>query len=166
MTSWISQLVSSQRWVCSCQHVLSLCNVLDLISVVVFYLSTSWKYVHISSSFLWTLLVECVHLQLWSVLLQVPSSAFSICKVLQKKVRTTWRWGFFFSCIFVHSHMSSYAVPQVFILHNNELRLLVPRGCDISALATLKVMETWLRHDGNFKLFVKSFSQYFGPLWR
>ncbi|GLD51858.1 E3 ubiquitin-protein ligase LRSAM1 isoform X1, partial [Lates japonicus] len=42
---------------------------------------------------------------------EVPSSAFSICKVLQKKV---------------------------LILHNNELRSLLPKGCDISALATLK----------------------------
>uniref|UniRef100_A0A665V8X4 Leucine rich repeat and sterile alpha motif containing 1 n=1 Tax=Echeneis naucrates TaxID=173247 RepID=A0A665V8X4_ECHNA len=45
---------------------------------------------------------------------EVPSSAFSICKVLQKKV---------------------------FILHNNKLRSLVPKGCDISALATLKVLD-------------------------
>ncbi|KAI3361996.1 hypothetical protein L3Q82_012199, partial [Scortum barcoo] len=44
----------------------------------------------------------------------VPSSAFSICKVLQKKV---------------------------FILHNNELRSLLPKGCDISTLATLKVLD-------------------------
>ncbi|XP_018557424.1 E3 ubiquitin-protein ligase LRSAM1 isoform X2 [Lates calcarifer] len=45
---------------------------------------------------------------------EVPSSAFSICKVLQKKV---------------------------LILHNNELRSLLPKGCDISALATLKVLD-------------------------
>ncbi|KAM3599799.1 uncharacterized protein V6R79_011854 [Siganus canaliculatus] len=44
----------------------------------------------------------------------VPSSAFSICKVLQKKV---------------------------LILHNNELKALVPKGCDISTLATLKVLD-------------------------
>uniref|UniRef100_A0A8D3CSC9 RING-type domain-containing protein n=1 Tax=Scophthalmus maximus TaxID=52904 RepID=A0A8D3CSC9_SCOMX len=44
---------------------------------------------------------------------EVPSGAFSICKVLQKKV---------------------------FILHNNELRSLQTKGCDISALATLKVI--------------------------
>ncbi|XP_028274113.1 E3 ubiquitin-protein ligase LRSAM1 [Parambassis ranga] len=47
-------------------------------------------------------------------LTEVPSSAFSICKVLQKKV---------------------------LILHNNELRYLLPKGCDISALATLKVLD-------------------------
>ncbi|XP_072228108.1 E3 ubiquitin-protein ligase LRSAM1 [Leuresthes tenuis] len=45
---------------------------------------------------------------------EVPSSAFSICKVLQKKV---------------------------LILHNNELRYLLPKGCDISTLATLKVLD-------------------------
>lgn len=45
---------------------------------------------------------------------EVPSSAFSICKVLQKKV---------------------------FILHNNALRSLVPKGCDISSLSTLKVLD-------------------------
>uniref|UniRef100_A0A8D0DB17 Leucine rich repeat and sterile alpha motif containing 1 n=1 Tax=Sander lucioperca TaxID=283035 RepID=A0A8D0DB17_SANLU len=45
---------------------------------------------------------------------EVPSSAFSICKVLQKKV---------------------------LILHNNELKSLLPKGCDINALATLKVLD-------------------------
>ncbi|KAK2888624.1 E3 ubiquitin-protein ligase LRSAM1 isoform X1 [Channa argus] len=45
---------------------------------------------------------------------EVPSSAFSICKVLQKKV---------------------------LILHNNELRSLLPKGCDIVSLATLKVLD-------------------------
>ncbi|XP_041825446.1 E3 ubiquitin-protein ligase LRSAM1 isoform X2 [Melanotaenia boesemani] len=45
---------------------------------------------------------------------EVPPGAFSICKVLQKKV---------------------------FILHNNELRYLLPKGCDISALSTLKVLD-------------------------
>ncbi|KAM9338609.1 E3 ubiquitin-protein ligase LRSAM1 [Symphorus nematophorus] len=45
---------------------------------------------------------------------EVPTGAFSICKVLQKKV---------------------------LILHNNELRSLLPRGCDISTLATLKVLD-------------------------
>uniref|UniRef100_A0A3P8SVT0 Leucine rich repeat and sterile alpha motif containing 1 n=1 Tax=Amphiprion percula TaxID=161767 RepID=A0A3P8SVT0_AMPPE len=45
---------------------------------------------------------------------EVPSSAFSICKVLQKKV---------------------------LILHNNELRNLLPKGCDISTLSTLKVLD-------------------------
>lgn len=47
-------------------------------------------------------------------LTEVPSSAFSICKVLHKKV---------------------------LILHNNELRTLVPKGCDISTLSTLKVLD-------------------------
>ncbi|XP_061589591.1 E3 ubiquitin-protein ligase LRSAM1 isoform X2 [Cololabis saira] len=45
---------------------------------------------------------------------EVPSGAFSICKVLQKKV---------------------------LILHNNELKYLLPKGSDISALATLKVLD-------------------------
>ncbi|XP_070780517.1 E3 ubiquitin-protein ligase LRSAM1 isoform X2 [Enoplosus armatus] len=45
---------------------------------------------------------------------EVPSSAFSICKVLQKKV---------------------------FILHNNELKSLLPKGCDIGTLSTLKVLD-------------------------
>lgn len=45
---------------------------------------------------------------------EVPSSAFSICKVLQKKV---------------------------LILHTNELRSLLPKGCDISNLFTLKVLD-------------------------
>uniref|UniRef100_A0A673K8Z9 E3 ubiquitin-protein ligase LRSAM1-like n=1 Tax=Sinocyclocheilus rhinocerous TaxID=307959 RepID=A0A673K8Z9_9TELE len=47
-------------------------------------------------------------------LTEVPSSAFSICKVLQKKV---------------------------LILHGNGLRSLVPKGCCIGALATLKVLD-------------------------
>ncbi|KAM6985149.1 E3 ubiquitin-protein ligase LRSAM1 [Aplochiton taeniatus] len=47
-------------------------------------------------------------------LTEVPTSAFSLCKVLQKKV---------------------------FILHGNELRSLVPKGCCLSALATLKVLD-------------------------
>ncbi|XP_026104005.1 E3 ubiquitin-protein ligase LRSAM1-like isoform X2 [Carassius auratus] len=47
-------------------------------------------------------------------LTEVPSSAFSICKVLQKKV---------------------------LILHANDLRSLVPKGCCIGALATLKVLD-------------------------
>ncbi|XP_053727184.1 E3 ubiquitin-protein ligase LRSAM1 [Synchiropus splendidus] len=45
---------------------------------------------------------------------EVPSSAFSICKVLQKKV---------------------------LIVHNNGLRTLLTKGCDISALMTLKVLD-------------------------
>ncbi|XP_054468362.1 E3 ubiquitin-protein ligase LRSAM1 isoform X2 [Anoplopoma fimbria] len=45
---------------------------------------------------------------------EVPSSAFSICKVLQKKV---------------------------LILHSNELRSLLPKGCDIRTLTTLKVLD-------------------------
>ncbi|XP_016345006.1 E3 ubiquitin-protein ligase LRSAM1 [Sinocyclocheilus anshuiensis] len=47
-------------------------------------------------------------------LAEVPSSAFSICKVLQKKV---------------------------LILHGNDLMSLVPKGCFIGALATLKVLD-------------------------
>uniref|UniRef100_A0A8C1DQ09 Leucine rich repeat and sterile alpha motif containing 1 n=1 Tax=Cyprinus carpio carpio TaxID=630221 RepID=A0A8C1DQ09_CYPCA len=47
-------------------------------------------------------------------LTEVPSSAFSLCKVLQKKV---------------------------LILHGNDLRSLVPKGCCIGALATLKVLD-------------------------
>uniref|UniRef100_A0A8C1SCQ4 Leucine rich repeat and sterile alpha motif containing 1 n=1 Tax=Cyprinus carpio TaxID=7962 RepID=A0A8C1SCQ4_CYPCA len=47
-------------------------------------------------------------------LTEVPSSAFSLCKVLQKKV---------------------------LILHGNDLRSLVPKGCFIGALATLKVLD-------------------------
>ncbi|XP_037548432.1 E3 ubiquitin-protein ligase LRSAM1 [Nematolebias whitei] len=45
---------------------------------------------------------------------EVPSSAFSICRVLQKKV---------------------------LILHTNELRSLLPIRCDISCLSTLKVLD-------------------------
>ncbi|XP_037608598.1 E3 ubiquitin-protein ligase LRSAM1 isoform X1 [Sebastes umbrosus] len=45
---------------------------------------------------------------------EVPSSIFSICKVLQKKV---------------------------LILHKNELRSFLPKGCDISSLSTLKVLD-------------------------
>uniref|UniRef100_A0A8B9KEH5 RING-type domain-containing protein n=1 Tax=Astyanax mexicanus TaxID=7994 RepID=A0A8B9KEH5_ASTMX len=47
-------------------------------------------------------------------LTEVPSSALSICKVLQKKV---------------------------FILHGNELRSLLPKGCSISSLETIKVLD-------------------------
>ncbi|XP_068429733.1 E3 ubiquitin-protein ligase LRSAM1 isoform X2 [Clinocottus analis] len=45
---------------------------------------------------------------------EVPSSAFSICRVLQKKV---------------------------LILHSNELRSLMPKGCEINTLASLKVLD-------------------------
>lgn len=45
---------------------------------------------------------------------EVPSSSLSICKVLQKKV---------------------------FILCGNELRSLLPKGCSISSLATIKVLD-------------------------
>ncbi|KAK5851597.1 hypothetical protein PBY51_023140 [Eleginops maclovinus] len=45
---------------------------------------------------------------------EVPSSAFSICRVLQKKV---------------------------LILHTNEVKSLLPKGCEISSLATLKVLD-------------------------
>ncbi|XP_051957614.1 E3 ubiquitin-protein ligase LRSAM1 [Xyrauchen texanus] len=45
---------------------------------------------------------------------EVPSSAFSMCKVLQKKV---------------------------LILHGNYLRTLVPKGCCIGGLATLRVLD-------------------------
>lgn len=45
---------------------------------------------------------------------EVPSCAFSMCKVLQKKV---------------------------LILHTNDLRSLVPKGCCLGALATLKVLD-------------------------
>ncbi|XP_066569283.1 E3 ubiquitin-protein ligase LRSAM1 [Amia ocellicauda] len=47
-------------------------------------------------------------------LTEIPASAISICKVLQKKV---------------------------FILHSNQLRSLLPKGSDISALYTLKVLD-------------------------
>lgn len=47
-------------------------------------------------------------------LTEVPSCAFSICKVLQKKV---------------------------FILHGNYLKSIIPKGCCISALATIKVLD-------------------------
>ncbi|KAJ8386712.1 hypothetical protein AAFF_G00166610 [Aldrovandia affinis] len=47
-------------------------------------------------------------------LTEVPHTAFSTCKVLQKKV---------------------------FILHGNQLRSLVPKGCSITSLATLKVLD-------------------------
>ncbi|XP_067294780.1 E3 ubiquitin-protein ligase LRSAM1 isoform X2 [Pseudorasbora parva] len=47
-------------------------------------------------------------------LTEVPSSAFSMCKVLQKKV---------------------------LILHGNDLTSLVPKGCCTGALATLKVLD-------------------------
>ncbi|XP_034048318.1 E3 ubiquitin-protein ligase LRSAM1 isoform X1 [Thalassophryne amazonica] len=47
-------------------------------------------------------------------LCEVPSCAFSICKVLQKKV---------------------------LILHSNELKSLLPKECDIISLATLKVLD-------------------------
>ncbi|XP_041753482.1 E3 ubiquitin-protein ligase LRSAM1 [Coregonus clupeaformis] len=47
-------------------------------------------------------------------LTEVPTSAFSICKVLQKKV---------------------------FILHGNQLKSMVPKGCCINFLVTLKVLD-------------------------
>ncbi|XP_069039245.1 E3 ubiquitin-protein ligase LRSAM1 isoform X2 [Lepisosteus oculatus] len=47
-------------------------------------------------------------------LTEVPASAFSTCKVLQKKV---------------------------FILHSNQLKSLVTKGCSISSLATLRVLD-------------------------
>ncbi|XP_057675254.1 E3 ubiquitin-protein ligase LRSAM1 [Corythoichthys intestinalis] len=45
---------------------------------------------------------------------EVPAGAFSICKVLQKKV---------------------------LIVHNNELKSLLPKGIDITSLGTLKVLD-------------------------
>ncbi|MEQ2220078.1 hypothetical protein ILYODFUR_001523 [Ilyodon furcidens] len=45
---------------------------------------------------------------------ELPSKVFSICKVQQKKV---------------------------LILHTNELKYLLPKGCDISSLSTLKVLD-------------------------
>ncbi|XP_024124274.1 E3 ubiquitin-protein ligase LRSAM1 [Oryzias melastigma] len=45
---------------------------------------------------------------------EVPSSAFSICKLFQKKV---------------------------LILHSNDLKYLLPKGCEISTLSTLKVLD-------------------------
>lgn len=68
-------------------------------------------------------------------MLQVPSSAFSICKVLQKKVRTRCTVNR------VKVGLSKYPLFQVLILHNNELRSLMPKGCDIGTLATLKVIK-------------------------
>ncbi|XP_039632036.1 E3 ubiquitin-protein ligase LRSAM1 isoform X1 [Polypterus senegalus] len=47
-------------------------------------------------------------------LTEIPASAFSTCKVLQKKV---------------------------FIVHDNQLRSLVPRNCSITDLSTLKVLD-------------------------
>ncbi|XP_047229188.1 E3 ubiquitin-protein ligase LRSAM1 isoform X2 [Girardinichthys multiradiatus] len=47
-------------------------------------------------------------------LAELPSKVFSICKVQQKKV---------------------------LILHTNELKYLLPKGCDISSLSTLKVLD-------------------------
>uniref|UniRef100_A0A3Q4BAV2 SAM domain-containing protein n=1 Tax=Mola mola TaxID=94237 RepID=A0A3Q4BAV2_MOLML len=41
----------------------------------------------------------------------------------------------------VFQSLSSDALHQVFILHNNELRSLLPRGFDISTLTTLKVLD-------------------------
>lgn len=35
---------------------------------------------------------------------------------------------------------------QVLILHNNELKSLVPKGCDIGALATLKVIKIFVNY--------------------
>uniref|UniRef100_A0A8C1SCP3 Leucine rich repeat and sterile alpha motif containing 1 n=1 Tax=Cyprinus carpio TaxID=7962 RepID=A0A8C1SCP3_CYPCA len=58
-------------------------------------------------------------------LTEVPSSAFSLCKVLQKKV---------------------------LILHGNDLRSLVPKGCFIGALATLK-----RDFDSHLNVLLKSF---------
>ncbi|KAA0717137.1 E3 ubiquitin-protein ligase LRSAM1 [Triplophysa tibetana] len=52
-------------------------------------------------------------------LTEVPSCTFSLCKVLQKKV---------------------------FIFHGNYLRSFIPKGCCISALATLKVLDL---HENN-----------------
>uniref|UniRef100_A0A3Q1F2P5 Leucine rich repeat and sterile alpha motif containing 1 n=1 Tax=Acanthochromis polyacanthus TaxID=80966 RepID=A0A3Q1F2P5_9TELE len=40
-----------------------------------------------------------------------------------------------------HSPMSSVCLLQVLILHSNELRSLLPKGCDINALSTLKVLD-------------------------
>ncbi|KAM4719902.1 E3 ubiquitin-protein ligase LRSAM1 [Anableps anableps] len=47
-------------------------------------------------------------------LAELPSKVFSICKVQQKKV---------------------------LILHTNELKYLLPKGCDVSCLSTLKVLD-------------------------
>uniref|UniRef100_A0A8D0DB15 Leucine rich repeat and sterile alpha motif containing 1 n=1 Tax=Sander lucioperca TaxID=283035 RepID=A0A8D0DB15_SANLU len=43
--------------------------------------------------------------------------------------------------MFQQSDTSCVSLLQVLILHNNELKSLLPKGCDINALATLKVLD-------------------------
>lgn len=77
------------------------------------------------------------------ILPQVPSSAYSICKVLQKKVRTHLRDKEIKVRLCMGAARCEPLSPlfQVLILHNNELRSIVPKGCDIGTLATLKVIQ-------------------------
>ncbi|PWA24052.1 hypothetical protein CCH79_00019148 [Gambusia affinis] len=60
-------------------------------------------------------------------LTELPSKVFSICKVQQKKVRST--------------EVLVLVLVLVLILHTNELKFLLPKGCDIGCLATLKVLD-------------------------
>lgn len=53
------------------------------------------------------------------------------------------------------SDTSSVALLQVLILHTNELRSLLPKGCDISTLAALKVTQIRHKHDGKCKCLLK-----------
>lgn len=83
-------------------------------------------------------------LHIWNAYLQVPSSAFSICKVLQKKVSQFT--AVLFSLDYCWSKRTDFWQQfslslQVLILHGNDLRSLVPKGCCTGALATLKVRE-------------------------
>lgn len=73
------------------------------------------------------------------LLLQVPSSAYSICKVLQKKVKTHCR-DKEINLSLAATGCSSISLLQVLILHNNALRSLVPKGFDVGTLSTLKVI--------------------------
>lgn len=76
--------------------------------------------------------------------LQVPSSAFSMCKVLQKKVSQFTAGLFSLNCCWSERTDFWQQFPlslQVLILHGNDLRSLVPKGCCTGALATLKVRD-------------------------
>jgi len=100
-----------------------------------------------------TWLLPSVSLQFLHVLnacLQVPSSVFSMCKVLQKKVSQFTTGLFSLNCCWSEQTDFWQQFPlslQVLILHGNDLRSLVPKGCCTGALTTLKVRDINWAHN-------------------
>lgn len=89
-------------------------------------------------------------LHILNACLQVPSSALSMCKVLQKKVSQFTAGLFSLKCYWSErkDFWQQFSLSlQVLILHGNDLRSLIPKGCCTGALATLKVRDIDVAHN-------------------